>query len=147
MKILNLKPMGNYVVVSRKPSPRDRRTEGGIVLPDEMQSQTPQTAMGTIIRVGPHANRAGPNTDVDVPEDDVSHLKVGDDVVFNPWPMQGCTVTLDGGMSAQVLLPRTDIFSKYTLDEPTPADLKKMKELKESNRPSSIIVVNSSLAV
>jgi co-chaperonin GroES (HSP10) len=122
-KILKLHPMADYVVIIRRNMPGDKKSGGGIILPDSYKTQETPSAIGNIIAVGPTVNE-------DIPEDSPLFIKLGDQVVFTPWPMQGCTISTDEGMSAQVIIQRKDVYARFTLDEPNAEDIKKMNELR-----------------
>lgn len=135
-KILKLHPLNDYVVIIRRNMPGDKKSGGGIILPDSYKTQETPSAIGNVVAVGPTANEG-------VKEDSELFINIGDQVVFTPWPMQGCTIATDEGMSAQVLIQRKDIFARFTLEEPTEEDIAKMNQLRKEHGRAPLPVVAS----
>jgi len=129
-KILKIAPRGDFVLLTRIPMPEDRMTDGGIFLPNEVfenNEQRQPTALGIVAAIGDTVNDGKPDTDPTL-------IRIGGKVVFNPWPMNGCTISTDGGLTAQVLVKESDIYGNFSLEEPTEEDIAKMKQFRELQR-------------
>ena len=69
---MNIQPLSNNVLI--KPLKEDKKTKGGIFLPENAEKEKPQR--GTVIEVGPgKRNNAG--IEINVP------VHPGDEVIFN----------------------------------------------------------------
>ena len=93
---MNTKPMGNRVIL--KPKKKDEKTESGIILPDTVSGEKPQT--GKVLAVGP-----GGQTPNGV--DYKMTVKRGDEVLYDKFT--GTEVTVEG--DDVLIMPETNILA------------------------------------